>query len=375
MPAIYVLISIPLFFYLIIPAMGAFRVRIVWRQFREQMINASFFPICGYEDILSLKKEGFYRFFGEIEAVQSDRLLWVRNDEITVSVKMENCHIYMIPSEKKRDTQMPIKLPWNRVFSIAEGTAIYICGDVVVEQERSIFSGTKKSTLVVIIYDGEKESLLERSISCGRQKNEYWNFLTPWSIAVGGILSLLLLDMMIKANVSSSVLLLGVIISAFPIIPFLPPGLFFFYLYINMWKKGRICRSDRDLVGLALRFENRNIGDPDYLHMQYSSGRPLFPMAPGYTIRNIHFNEKHENKVTLWHNSAFGTVVFREDGKWLEKPEDPMKEYLLLKNDPIELIHRSNRKALVYELLSLLFISLSVIINTWMSILLIRYLM
>ena len=68
---------------------------------------------------------------------------------------------------------------------------------------RAVFSGNRKNPLIVIIYDGESRTLLERSISCGRQKNEYWNFLTPWSIAAGGIVSLLLLDMMIKASVSS----------------------------------------------------------------------------------------------------------------------------------------------------------------------------
>ena len=227
------------------------------------MIDSSFFPICGYEDIISSRREGYYRFFGEIEAIQSEDLLWVKNDDITMSAQMQHCHVYMIPTEKKKNDQMPIKLVWSRVFSLAEGTAIYISGDVRVINGRAVFSGTRREPLIVIIYDGECDTLLERSISCGRQKNEYWNFLTPWSIAMGGIISLLLLDMMIKASVGANILIIGVIVSSLPIIPFIPPGLFFFYFYTVLWKKGRFCRADRDLINLPLRFEHRNIVDPD----------------------------------------------------------------------------------------------------------------
>ena len=322
---------------------------------------------------MSLKREGNYRFFGEIEAIQSQGLLWVKNSEMTMTVKMNHCHIYMIPSEKKKNSQMPIKLAWNRVFSLAEGTAVYISGKVEVENGRALFSGSPKDPLTVIIYDGESRTLLERSISCGRQKNEYWNFLTPWSIAVGGILSLLLLDMMIKASVSSTILIQGIIVSSLPIIPFIPPGLIFFILYTNMWKKGRLCRSDRDLLRLPLRFDDRNISDPDYLHMAYNSGRPIFPLDNGYVQRKIHFT--YEESSSIWNNSVFGKVIFKEDGKWLGQPEDPMKEYILIKDNPRRLIGLSNKKALKYELLSLLYIGLAMLINTWVVISAIRILM
>ncbi len=348
-------------------------MRKTWRLFRENMVDSSFYTICGYEDIIALRREGYYRFFGEIEAVQSQGLLWVKNREMSMTVKMQFCNIYMIPSEKKMSSQMPIKLPWNRVFSLAEGTAIFISGDVKEDEGRVVFSGNKKEPLTVIIYDGEQRSLLERSISCGRQKNEYWNFLTPWSIAAGGIISLILLDMMIKASVPSSVLLMGIIVSAMPLIPFIPPGLIFFLLYANMWKKGRYCRSDRDLISLPLRFEDRNISDPDYLHVKFSADRPIFPLKDGYSSRNIHF--KRGNQTSLWDNSAFGRVELKEDGKWLCRPEDPMKEYLLLYDDPGEMIRNSNKKALVYELLSLFFIAIATIVNIFVLIVLIRAIM
>ena len=198
MPVIPVLIFIPILFYLLVPAAGAFHVRKVWRKFREKMVDSSFFPISGYNDIISLKREGYYRFFGEIEAIQSEEFIWVRSREITLSVKMNHCHVYMIPSEKKMNDQMPVRLPWNRVFSIAEGTALYISGEVKVENGRAVFSGNRKNPLIVIIYDGESRTLLERSISCGRQTNASWNLRMPCSISAGGIVSLLLLDMMIK---------------------------------------------------------------------------------------------------------------------------------------------------------------------------------
>lgn len=368
MPVILVLIFIPILFYLLVPAAGAFHVRKVWRKFREKMVDSSFFPISGYNDIISLKREGYYRFFGEIEAIQSEGFIWVRSREITISVKMNHCHVYMIPSEKKMNDQMPVRLPWNRVFSIAEGTALYISGEVKVENGRAAFSGNRQNPLIVIIYDGESRTLLERSISCGRQKNEYWNFLTPWSIAAGGIVSLLLLDMMIKASVSSTVLIIGLIVSLIPVIPFIPPGLLFFLLYLSCWKKGRICRSDRDLLKLPLRFEERNISDPDYLHIHFNSERPLFPLKDGYSVRNIHFEKKNIKKDSLWNNSVFGRIIKEEDGKWITFSEDPMKEYLLILDEPYNLIKQCNKKALFYETYSLFFIIITLSMNVFLLI-------
>lgn len=367
MPALYVLVLIPILFYIVIPLAGAFRVRSIWRRFRETMVNASFFPICGYNDIIARRKEGYYRFFGEIEAIQPEGLLWVKNSEMTMTVKMNHCHVYMIPSEKKKNSQMPTKLPWSRVFSLPEGTAVYISGDVKESDGRVLFSGSRKDPLTVILYDGEMDSLLERSISCGRQKNEYWNFMTPWSIGIGGILSLVLLNMMIQAAVSTDFLIGGIIVAALPVVPFLPPGLFFFLLYTSMWRRGRLCRADRDLVSLPLRFEERNIPVSSYLHQKFDSGDPLLPLLDGYTQRG-------PKNATLWSCSAFGAVVKREDGKWLGKPEDPMKEYLVIEDDPRKLILRASGKASVYEILSILSMLLSLTSNIFLMVFIINLL-
>lgn len=370
MPAVYVLILIPILFYIVIPIVGAFRVRAIWRRFRQTMINASLFPICGYDDTISRKREGYFRFFGEIEAIQQNGLLWVKNDEMTMTVKMQHCHVYMIPSEKKMNSQMPTKLPWSRVFSIAEGTAVFISGEVKVDEGRAQFSGMKKDPLTVIIYDGENKTLLERCISCGRQKNEYWNFLTPWSIAIGGILSLALLSMMIQANVSAEILTAGIIVSALPVIPFLPPGILFFFIYTGLWRRGRYCRSDRDLVALPLRFEDRNIRDREYRHIRFSAGEPLFPVDPGYKIRSIHF--PRSAKRSLWHHSLFGAMVERHDGFWVTGPRDPMKEFLLIEDDPRTLVDRATQKAVFYEVLSMVSISASLFLNIWLMVEIIR---
>lgn len=361
MPALFVLVLIPLLFYIIFPLGGAFHVRSIWRRFRETMINASFFPICTYEDIIFRKSEGYFRFFGEIEAIQSEGLLWVRNSEMSMTVRMRYCNVYMIPPEAKMNTQIPARLHWNSVMSLPEGTDVYICGDVKEEEGRAVFSGSRKEPLTVIFYDGEKGSLLERSISWGRQKNEYWNFMTPWSIAIGGILSLVLLNMMIRARVSTDVLMGGIIVASLPVIPFIPPGLIFFYFYNSFWKKGRLCRSDRDLLTLPLRFEERNISVPSYRHQRFSSDKPLYPLREGYSVRSVSLPLK--KKGSLWDCSAFGAVVSRRDGLWLDKPDDPMKEYIVIYGDPGQLAAVSSERALGYEFLAMFSIALSLAVN------------
>ncbi|MBN2657211.1 MAG: hypothetical protein JXR86_09140 [Spirochaetales bacterium] len=370
MPALYILVLIPLLFYFIIPLIGAFRVRAVWRRFRQTMIDASLQPICTYGDIIGDRKEGEFRFFGEIESIQSRAVLWVKNSSMTMTVKMDHCFVYLIPSEKKMHSLMPTRLSWNRVFSIAEGTAVFISGEVRNVDGRIQFAGERKKPLTVIIYDGEEKTLLERCISCGRQKNEYWNFLTPWSIAIGGILSLVLLNMMIQANVPAEILIGGILVSALPIIPFLPPGIFFFLLYASFWSRGRYCRSDRDLVALPLRFEDRNISLKEYRHIRFGSGEPFPPVEPGYKVRTIHFPGKERK--TLWHHSLFGGEIQRHDGMAIGPPADPMKEFLLFEDDPRGLIARSTGKALIFEILAMSSIIAALLINIWLMVLIFR---
>lgn len=372
MPALYVLILIPILFYVVIPLAGAFQVRTVWRRFRLTMVNASFFPLCDYDDIMAKKREGYYRFFGEIETIQQNGLLWVKNEQITMTARMENCHVYLIPSEKKMNSQMPTKLRWNRVFSIAEGTDVYICGNISESNGRLQFQGSRKEPLTVILYDGEKKTLLERSISCGRQKNEYWNFLTPWSVAIGGILSLVLLNMMIQANVNVQFLIGGIIVAALPIIPFLPPGLFFFLLYTVLWRRGRYCRADRDLLALPLRFEDKNIKTLSYLHQKFSSGKALHPVREGFKKRSFRLGKK--NNKSLWNYSVFGSLHNSDEGRWLKEPEDPMKEFILIDGDPSDLVKSATRKAQRYEALSMISILFSLLLNIILMILIINQL-
>ena len=370
MPAQYVLVLIPLLFYVIIPLIGAFRVRSIWRRFRKTVIDASFYPICTYREIKVQKKEGLYRFFGEIESIQTEGVMWVNSDSVTLTVKMDYCHVYLIPSKKKMNSQMPTRLSWNRVFSIAEGTPIFISGNLKLKKGRLQFTGDKKNPLTVIIYDGEDLSLLERSISCGRQKNEYWNFLTPWSIGIGGVLSLVLLNMMIQANVPAEILIGGILVSALPVIPFVPPGLFFFLLYTNLWRRGRYCRADRDLIALPLRFEGRGLSFEGYRHIRFGSGNPFYPVDPGYNIRTVRLPGRE--KKSLWDYSLFGAEKIGKDGMRIGRPEDPMKEYLLIEDNPEDLIARSTKKAFIYEVLSMLSISIALVSNIWLLILVFR---
>jgi len=282
---------------------------------------------------------------------------------MTMTVEMAYCHVYLIPSEKKMTSQMPTKLPWSRVFSIAEGTPVFISGEVREDKGRIRFAGDRKNPLTVIIYDGEEKTLLERCISCGRQKNEYWNFLTPWSIAIGGILSLALLNMMIKASVPAEILMGGIIVSALPVIPFLPPGLFLFLLYTLLWRRGRYCRSDRDLVALPLRFEERNITVPEYRHIRFGAGQRFWPVEPGYKLRDIHFSGNGSR--SLWHHSLFGAEIEGIDGPRIGPPSDPMKEYILLQDYPRRLIARSTRLAFLFEILAMLSICSALTVNIW----------
>ncbi|TVR93833.1 MAG: hypothetical protein EA428_01335 [Spirochaetaceae bacterium] len=249
-------------FYLVIPGIGAFAVRKQWRVFRRRVLTRASFPLLSYKGVREQEGSGkqiigSYRFFGALEAIEDDNIIWLRNGSLSVAVEMRDVRLYMLPTEDFGVTvdgaggQLPDRTPsvlrWQRMTSLTEGSKIFVAGTVVRKAGRAVFLATRSDPLLVVMYDGPDETVVRRAIWCGRQRNEYWNQLTPLSLA-GGILSLTVLAYLaIRPPVHSFPALLASIGALLPVLPLAPPGVALFFVYRHLWKEGRYRRARRDL--------------------------------------------------------------------------------------------------------------------------------
>jgi hypothetical protein len=357
-------------FYLLIPGLGAFQVRNQWRVFRKRIADSALLPQVRYSR-LARHGDGFqgvYRFFGNLEAIQGNDTIWLRSGQISLSVDLADVSIYLLPSLSHAENEgvvernqaalpdeMPQLLPWNRVFSLPEGSSVYVTGALFIDRGQGVFRMTARNALTVVFYDGAADTILRRSIWGARQRNEYWNRYTPSSL-IAGTLALLFLAYNFVSSGSALAAVLALGLSTTPILPFLPPGLPLYFAYRHFWQRGRSFRAERDILRLPMRY----FGDRAFL----GAARSVLPDGGIYSVRVYDdrataleamsrqkirttslVREQSEGKYHV-----FGSEHEGQDGSSLT--QDPMAEHLLIPGDPHVLTSRCERKARIREMLA-----------------------
>ena len=368
---------IALFFFLFLPTFGAFMVRRHWRDFRKKIIDASFYPILSYKPAHSPKNTflGYFRFFGSIQAIQDDNTLWIANKRLSVTIDLDNVTVYQLPamaytSEQAKFPDEPIQIMESKhIGALPQGTQVMIFGPLFMDRRLGVFRSDSKSSPSILLYEGAEKTILRRTIWGGRHKNEYWNNFTPGSI-IAGIIALLTLGYTLYQNHSlffPSVFAFAA--ALLPLAPFLPPGIFLFYLYLLCWRRARYFRGERDLFLLPLRYLERG---PDplndkraklptgelYCSKEYATLDEALENVPNGFIH--HFPLKNKNGKTRY--IGFGVTDAACKEKLLE-PNDPMVESVIIPGDPVVLSKACVKQAKIRENLSGIAFLLGIIIN------------
>jgi len=379
-------------FYLIFPGIGAVLVRKKWRVFRKNLIDSSFFPLLDYGAFRQLTEGrcGSFRFFGSLEAIQGDDLIWIRGNNLLASVEMSRVNLFVLQldeenlgdldptvafSEKGKITS----LSWQQIFSLPEGTSLFVSGSLCKEAGKALFSSAAETPLTMIIYEGRKENLLGRAIWGGRQRNEYWNVLTPGALAVG-FFSLLVMGNYFLNQPNNG--LLPVVTMALSLVPFsiiLPPGLLFYLLYRKAWKKGRLYRSERDLLRLPLRYFEGSLQDgaqgtlPDgsiyRCELLSLKKEDLISFDKGAFLRSSMAGDESRQEQRGY---AFGVVDTQDHKKQMTSSSDPFAEYVIVPGNPEAQASLSEKKALKNEILSIGFILTGLLLNTYIMLIVLQ---
>ncbi|HVP19574.1 MAG TPA: hypothetical protein VMU36_11290 [Spirochaetia bacterium] len=403
------ILAIALLFYAALPGIGAFRVRGRWRVFRETVREVSRYPTATPHAVGRERNAfiGLSRFFGTLEAIQGEHRIWITNGKFSVAADLRNVHVYLIPEDGGQGEALPAvedtelrSMPWNRIFSLPEGTPVFVGGALFSEEGRGVFREYGRARLLVVIHDCPRESIVESAIRGGRQRNEYMNPFTLPSVAIGSLTLILLAYSLLAAPEARILALVALTAGLAPVSPFLPPGFPLYFAYRRYWKKARLMRVQRDIIHLPMRYFAAATDDggirrttllPDrepYIMIRAkmrargpepSSPTESFPESDSLLtsdglavslpsdIRRIDV-ELPPRAARAGLGSAEELVVFgayRQEGETfvVSKPEDPMAEHVLLPGDPESISAVSRRVARMYTAVSVLFIILNAAIN------------
>lgn len=245
-------------FYLAIPAVGVFQVRHRWRRFRAAVVKAVSLPRLdgvSVRELLVREHEttrGPYWFRGRLESIGKNDTVWLERDGISVCLDLRKTMIVLLPTPAPIGDDLPDETPrtvvWQELAALVEGTRFFVSGTVSVYDGAVHFTSDDEQRPFVMVYDGPDDTVVARALWTGRQRNEYWNHLTPISL-IGGFLALLLLGIAVLER-SRLMSLVAAVLATVPVLPLLPPGVAGFYLYRRIWRRARRIRARRDLIGL-----------------------------------------------------------------------------------------------------------------------------
>jgi len=396
MISLLLVFAIAFLLYGLIPGVGAFAVRSQWRTFRRRMLEVSRLPFVSYFQQAGEDRQlGDFRFFGNLESIQGQNRIYINSGRLTVGVELKEVAIYLLPSSSNRsnnnlfeklEESLPDEEPrtvlWKRIFSLPAGTKVFVGGAFFSEEGRGIFRSLPQKPLVVVIYDGDRKTILLRSIWGGRQKNEYWNRYTLPALIGGSIAMLMTSYIMMGTPFLRFPSLVALCLSVFPIAALLPPGVVFYFLYTWFWKRARLLRAQRDLFRLPLRYFEAS---DTWKQVPYEEQIVSLPTREPYLltrrpdgivgeeliIRDGGMLSLPEEKRGDYY--LFGALK-QSSRRLIERPQDPMAELVLVLGDPVLLSKACSRRARRLELLAALFIFSGLAANLLLVLALFHYL-
>ncbi|MDR2418170.1 MAG: hypothetical protein LBD79_03855 [Treponema sp.] len=358
------IISLALLCYGLAPFLGAFISRHSWRVFRQRFNDLCLSPILDYTAYQRCVHGGRFRFIGGFESITDEYTLWIRAETISIPVSLSGRYTYLFSITEEGDEETPERIRWDRVSSLTEGIKIFVGGSLALKDERLVFVSSKEEPLFIIFYDGNDRSLPIRAIHAGRNKNEYWNPITPYAFILGAFSQLLIVLSFLSRPTFRVTSIVAFIALFTPIIPFLPPGLLCTVLYNSLWHKARQFRGYRDVARLPLKYLSAGVW------------RSLLPDGELYGMSRVDTLPEHiplllssNREKDQWY--VFGRI---DETPLPREPDDLFATFGAIQGDPEILAHRYAIKAHILEIVSGLFLIIGLGINLFSIILILHQL-
>ena len=232
-----------------------------------------------------------------------------------------------------------------------------------------VMSASADGRVLVVFYEGPEKSLVRRSIWNGRQLNEYWNPLTPASLAAGTLALIIVTYVALRQPMGGALAVFALAFAAIPVLPLFPPGIGLFLLYRMWWRRGRLLRAHRDIVVLPSRYI------PDgQLCGTLPGGEEYCRRSVGeWRAREYEEREIPVVRAPLQVPSETWEVYGRPGVAELEQPDAPLAELIVVAGEPETVSRQCERTARRFELLALAVLALGLGVNLFGAIALMRF--
>jgi hypothetical protein len=207
-----------------------------------------------YRQYRQLEGEGgVFRFTGDIESITDGQILWVKGEDLSMPVSIAKTKCFLLPiHEGEGFPEAPQQIRWNRVSTITEGAKVFIGGSIKNQDNRLSFVSTKEQPLMVIFYNCPDAAFAGSIIRAARTRNEYWNNITPVSLAIGA-LALIYIAASYLGRPAFRLTVISALAAVFiPIFPIFPPGILLTALYRRLTWNSRKLRANYDLARYGL---------------------------------------------------------------------------------------------------------------------------
>jgi len=377
-----VICALVLVFFGIVPAIGALLKRYKWHKLRRRFDELRLRPVLNYhsywqeasslEDVPSKEGGDLFRFIGGFESITDGQTLWIRSDNLTVPVSLENTESYVLPDQKSGRSDdddlvenPPEKFKLGNVSEIIEGARVFAGGSLKYINGRRCFVSSKQNPLIVFIYNGPDHSVPTRIMRSARQRNDYWNSFTPYSL-ITGVFGLIMMAVAYYARPAFRLTVTVSFMAMFvPLYPFIPPGLLFTLLFQRLTWKAKILRSYSDLARLPLRFLAGRGGKEKSSLLPSGEKYGVLrcsDLPPEAKSGGIPFLlPEYEKDRTGWF--IFGK---KDGGQNLPiKAEDPFATFGILPGDPAVLTKKFAKKAYLLEAAAWVFLLAGIALNVF----------
>jgi hypothetical protein len=378
---LFIICALALFWNGIVPVAGAFWGRRAWRLFRRRYDELRLRPFLDY----AARWEGEgkeFRFIGSFESLSGKNgagggFLWIKNDNLTVPVALDGALTYVLPEHDENPAayepgrETPQRIKWEQLASLSGGARVYVGGQLLRVEGRPAFVSSRERPLLVILYDGPDRSLTARAIRAGRRRNEYWNTLTPYALALGAFSQFIVLLNYIRRPVFQPTVAAAIAALCLPVLPLIPPAFLFTILYRRLWWQARLFRAWRDLALLPLRYladkEGRTAlpGGEPYAGMFLDDDETARRMESGALPRVLP-ESAVKARPRRWY--VFGAL--KKDagaGEFVAAPDDPQATWGTLPGDPEKLARRFTVRAYALEIASWLLLLCGIALNLFFA--------
>ena len=255
---IVVLFLFGFIFYLGFPLWGAWRVRRSWNIFRGLCLEAlSSTEVSLFDIEPNLPAPHTSRLLiGTLEAFEGTHRLWIGNTDLSLPVSLKNSPVYFLdepPGPFVAGVEPPRKAEASSLGALSEGTNFLVFGHLESDEKgQTHFAATDAQSLLVMAFEGDPHTVLNRAIYAGRATIDHWNSWTPVSLAAGMTAFLFWGYLNLTSGGWRSGGILALVGALLPSTFFLPPGIFLFYAFARLWSQARDHRARMDLVRLSM---------------------------------------------------------------------------------------------------------------------------